>query len=143
MRFVNYESFENFQKWNRDAIQKVTINMKLIGSTTPNSQQNVCVLPKTTYLTTGIMKNVFSVTSLSLNIFPVNDDATLTPILGQASGITLFLYRTLYIQYFNQISITGVNIQPAIDSNILKTAAGLNPNPNFVNQAFGIILEYN
>lgn len=69
---------------------------------------------------------------LNLNIFAVEDDLIHTPAEG-SSGVTLFLYRMLFIQYFNRITIKGVNIQPAIDWNYLQIAQGLDPNPNFVN----------
>jgi hypothetical protein len=57
----------------------------------------------------------------------VIDAVTKAPIVGQ-SLITFYQFRNLYIEYFNEVSISGIQFSPAVDWNFMKS--GLTNKPN-------------
>ncbi|CAD8097570.1 unnamed protein product [Paramecium primaurelia] len=83
---------------NEKGVYKIIIN--LIFSQSYSS----CFFQKDTYFTTNIKKEVFSAQEIELNIQVEND-----------KNINWYLQNKIYFEYFSKVTISGINVQPAVD----------------------------
>lgn len=60
---ISFQSFENndiYRIYNNQGVDRITLNINIIQSS-GKQINNECVMSKDTYITTGIMRNVFSI----------------------------------------------------------------------------------
>lgn len=85
-------------------------------------------MTKDVNFTTGIMQNVFGLQDLILNITVI--DATTREAIPGLSKIKFYMFRNFFIEYFTQVNIEGITIQPASDWNFIRSGLLTVPNPN-------------
>ncbi|CAD8105803.1 unnamed protein product [Paramecium sonneborni] len=90
-----------YQELNFNISNKIIINLNF------KSDFKSCYFQKDTYFTTDIKKQVLSAQSIELNIQVENNER-----------INWYVQSNIYFEYFSKITITGINIQPAVDCDL-------------------------
>ncbi|CAK60023.1 unnamed protein product (macronuclear) [Paramecium tetraurelia] len=90
-----------YEDLNIRAVYKISINL-IFSSSNPS-----CFFQKDTYFSTDLKKMVFSAESIELNIKVENDNA-----------INWYLQNNIYFEYFSKVTISGINMMPAVDCDL-------------------------